>query len=70
MESVLFEDISEHITVMCVVLVQHDDHGEMCYLLHHDSLQATEIGVMMPESLVNGHQVTEIQAPLGIFHMQ
>ena len=24
----------------------------------------------MPESLVNGHQVMEIQAPLGIFHVQ
>ena len=69
-ESVLFKDISEHITVMCVVLIQHDDHGKMCYLLHCDSLQVMEIGVMTPESLLDRHQVMEIQAPLGIFHVQ
>ena len=70
MESVLFEDISECIAVMHVVLVQHNDHGKMHYLLHHNSLQAMEIGVMTPESLVDGHQVAEIQAPLRIFHVQ
>ena len=67
MESVLFKDISKCIAIMCVVLVQHNDHGKMCYLLHHNSLQAMEIGVTMPEILVDGHRVIEIQAPLGIF---
>ena len=70
MENVLFKDISECIAVMHVVLIQHDDHGKMHYLLYHDSLQAMEIGVMMPESFVNRHQVTEIQAPLGILHVE
>ena len=69
-ESVLFTDISECIAVMCVVLIQHDDHGKVCYHLHCDSLKAVEIGVTMPESLVARHQVMEIQAPLGIFHVQ
>ena len=54
MENVLFKDISECITVMHMILIQHDDHGKMHYLLHWNSLQVTEIGVMMPESLVDG----------------
>ena len=55
MESILFKDISKCIAVMHVVLIQHDDHGKMHYLLHCDSLQVMEIGVTMPESLVDGH---------------
>ena len=50
MKSVLLKDVSKHVAVMCVILIQYDDHSEM-----HNLLQAMEIGVMAPKSLVHRH---------------
>ena len=40
---------------MHVILIQYDDHSEMHNLLYRNSLQAMEIGVMMPKSLIHRH---------------
>ena len=64
-KGVLLKHFPKCIAVMHVILIQYDDHSEMCNLLYHNSLQTMEIGVMMPKGLVHRHQVMEIQASLN-----
>ena len=52
-----------------MVLIQHKDHNEVFHLFHRYSLQVSEVWVSMPELLVHGCQVTEIQAPPCALHV-
>ena len=36
-----FEDVSKGIAVVCVILIQYEDHGEMCHFLDGHGLQLT-----------------------------
>ena len=50
-----FEDVPKGITVVGMVLIQYEDHSEVCYLFDCHSLQVTEVWISMPELLVHGH---------------
>ena len=50
-----FEDVSKGIAVVCVILIQYKDHGEMCHFLDGHGLQLTKVWFSTPESLVHGH---------------
>ena len=55
-----FKDVSEGITVVCVILIQYEDHGEMCHFLDSHSLQLMKVRISMPEPLVHGHQIMKV----------
>ena len=52
-----FKDVSEGITVVCVILVQYKDHGEVCHFLDGHGLQLMKVQISTPEPLVHRHQV-------------
>ena len=55
-----FEDVSEGIAVVCVILIQYEDHGEMCHFLDGHCLQLTKVQISTPESLIHRHQIMKV----------
>ena len=68
-QGTIFKNIPEGIAVVRMVLVQHKDHSEVFHLFHHYGFQVSEVWVSMPELLVHGHRVMEIQAPPCALHV-
>ena len=69
-QGILLKDILKCITVMHMVLIQHDDHGEMLHLLQCHSLQVMEVRVTVPESLVHRHSAMIVQASFRVLHVE
>ena len=50
-----FKDVPEGIALVNMILIQYEDHSEVCYLFDAHGLQAMKVWISTLEFLVHGH---------------